>query len=113
MFLCEILMDQQTFSQADDSDIDDNSELDDDGDVEAEEEQVPPFQDILPLKKYHLMQKLKNLKSRLEECNITNDDLNIILKFMNDISYDSLLSLSVNILPTIEKQLAELQSNGK
>ena len=76
-------------------------------------EQPPPFREILPLKKYYLIQRLKNLKSRLDEFNIKNEDLEIVLKFMNNISYNSLVSLSINILPVIEEQLARLQTNDE
>lgn len=76
-------------------------------------EQPPPFREILPLKKYYLIQRLKNLKARLGEFNIKNEDLEIILKFMNNVSYNSLVSLSINILPGIEEQLARLQTNDE
>lgn len=94
------------------NDIEFDPELDSESGGE-EADQSPPFQDILPLKKYYLMQKLKDLKSRLDEFNIKNTDFEIISKFMNDISYNSLLSLSINILPVVEEQLARLQINEK
>lgn len=76
-------------------------------------EEVPPFQEILPLKKYHLIQKLNELKVRLEQYNIVNEDFNTILKFMNNISYNSLLSLSSGIIPVIEDQIARLNNDQK
>jgi len=91
-------------------DADYDSELDGE-DEEMVAEQIPPFQEILPLKKYYLIQKLKKLKSRLDEFDLINEDLNIIMKFMNNISYNSLMSLTINILPVIEEQLARLQTD--
>jgi len=101
-------------NQQDYGDMEYDPELDgEDEDGEMVAEQPPPFREILPLKKYYLIQRLKNLKSRLDEFNIKNEDLEIILKFMNNISYNSLVSLSINILPVIEEQLARLQTNDE
>ena len=100
--------------QQDYGDMEYDPELDgEDESGEMVAEQLPPFREILPLKKYYLIQRLKNLKSRLDEFNIKNKDLEIILKFMNNISYNSLVSLSINILPVIEEQLARLQDNDE
>ncbi len=103
---------QQSYNQdqQDDYDIDYDSELDSE-DEGGEVDTSPPFPEILPLKKYYLIQRLKNLKSRLDECNINNSDLDIILKFVNNISYNSLVSLFINILPVVEEQLARLSTN--
>jgi len=93
-------------------DMDYDPELDgEDGDGSEMVAQAPPFQEILPLKRYYLIEKLKNLKFRLDENNIKNEDLDTILKFVNSMSYSSLVSLSINLLPVIEEQLARLQTN--
>jgi len=122
MFLCHILTEQQqqvppeqatrTAENDDnysDSEVEnyDDSELDDIDD-KINDEQPQPFQELLPLKKFYLMQKLQEFKSRLDEVNIKNNDLEIIIKFMNNISYDALISLSSTIFPVIEQQLARL-----
>jgi hypothetical protein len=104
---------QQNPYQQDYGDMEYDSELDGDEDGGMVAEQPPPFREILPLKKYYLIERLKNLKSRLDEFNIKNTDLEIILKFMNNISYNSLVSLFINILPVIEEQLARLQNNDE
>ena len=49
----------------------------DDGEVE---EQLP-FQEILPLKRYYLIGKLRELKSRMDQNNLQNEDFDIIMKF--------------------------------
>jgi len=81
------------------------------GEGEAVQE-VPPFQEILPMKKYYLVQRLRNLKSTLDQNDIQNQDFDIIMKFVNNVSYDSLVSLSNGIIPVIEDQLARLQTNA-
>jgi len=88
-----------------------------DPDLDAEDEQVvqevPPFQEILPIKRYYLIQRLNDLKARLDHYDIQNDDFEIIIKFMNNLSYNSLLSLSSGIIPVIEDQIARLTTNGQ
>ena len=74
-------------------------------------QEVLPFQEILPMKRYYLMGKLKELKSLLDQNNIQNTDFDIIMKFINNLSYDSLLSLSGGIIPVVEDQLARLTTN--
>jgi len=69
---------QNHYQQDDYDDVDYDSELDSE-DEGGEVDTPPPFPEILPLKKYYLIQRLKNLKSRLDEYNINNTDLNIIL----------------------------------
>jgi hypothetical protein len=76
-------------------------------------EEIPPFQEILPMKRYYLIQKLNNLKTRMDQNNIVNEDFDIIVKFVNNISYNSLVSLSSAIIPVIEDQIARLINNGQ
>jgi len=76
-------------------------------------QEVPPFQEILPMKRYYLIGRLKDLKSRLDQSNIQNEDFDIIMKFINNLSYDSLLSLSSGIIPVVEDQLARLTTNAQ
>lgn len=91
----------------------DDMDYDEDLDADTGDEvsQLPPYQGILPLKKYYLIEKLKNFKSRLDEKNIENKDFDIIIKFMNSMSYNSLVGLTTSILPVIEDQLVRLQNN--
>ena len=72
---------------------------------------VPPFQEILPMKRYYLIGRLNELKSQLDQNNIQNTDFDIIMKFINNLSYNSLVSLSSGIIPVVEDQLARLMKN--
>ena len=83
-----------------------------DSELDAEEApEAPPFQEILPMKRYYLIGRLKELKSRLDQNNIQNTDFDIIMKFINNLSYNSLISLTGGIIPVVEDQLARLTTN--
>lgn len=76
-----------------------------------EMQEAQPFQEILPMKRYYLIGRLKELKSQLDQSNIQNLDFDIIMKFINNLSYNSLVSLSSGIIPVVEDQLARLTKN--
>ncbi len=114
MFLCEILTEQQqAFSKVSKPMVnEDQSKSEDEYDEDLDDvQEAPAFQEILPIKKYYLINRLKELKSRLDQHNIQNEDFNIITKFLNNFSYNSLLSLANGIIPVVEDQLARLPRN--
>ena len=82
-----------------------------DPELDDEMAQEDPFQEILPMKRYYLIGRLKELKTQLDANNIQNDDFDIILKFMNSLSYNSLVSLASGIVPVVEDQIARLKAN--
>lgn len=82
-----------------------------DPELDDEMQEAPPFQEILPMKRYYLIGRLKEFKNRLDQNNIQNDDLDIIMKFINSLSYNSIVSLSSGIIPVVEDQLARLTAN--
>jgi hypothetical protein len=120
MFLCEILIEQQqvlpaapTPQQTTQSVVPTQSETDEyDPELDGNVEEVTPFQEILPMKRYYLIGKMKELKSRLDQNNIQNKDFDIIVKFINNLSYNSLLSLASGIIPVVEEQLTRLTTNA-
>ena len=69
--------------------------------------------EIEPLKKYYLIQKITELRLQLQEHNIRNKDLDNVLKFVDNLSYNTLLSLVNAVLPDIEELLARLAANEK
>ncbi len=81
----------------------------------GEEEQGPPDpgEEIEPIKKYYLNNKLTNLKNTLERNGIFKDELNIILKFQNELSYDLLLILFNNILDELQTETNINNTIGK
>lgn len=83
-----------------------------DPELDAEDlPEAPPFQEILPMKRYYLIGRLRELKSRLDQSNIQNTDFDIIMRFINNLSYNSLVSLTGGIIPVVEDQLARLTTN--
>lgn len=89
-----------------------------DSDLDGEESSdfaAPPVEspEILPLKKYYLIQKIIDLNAKLTQKNIVNSDLDNIMKFMDNLSYNTLLSLITTILPDIEEQLVRIINNEK
>lgn len=70
----------------------------------------PP--DLLPIKKYYVIGKLKELKNQLNEYSLQNDELDTILKFSDNLSYSSLLSMSLVLTDAIAEQIARL-TDGK
>jgi len=78
--------------------------------VQAQEMGIAP--DLMPIKKYYLINRLKELKTQLGEYSIQNDELNIVLKFADNLSYSSLLSIGMILIDFIEQQLARL-TDGK
>ena len=50
------------------------------------------------MSKYVLIKKLRELKYRLEDNNIYIEELNILMKFINSLSYNTILNLSGKIL---------------
>ena len=79
-------------------------------DSEVDSEKYLEFE---ALKKYYLNEKLYKLKSRLDLNGITNNDLDIILKFSNSISYETLLKLTDSIVDIIKIQLKQLEQEVK
>lgn len=60
-----------------------------------------------PLKKYQLITRLYDLKNRLNNEGYSNQDLDTILNFSNELSYETLVTLSKGILAYIDQQLVK------
>jgi len=63
--------------------------------------------ELEPLKKYLLLQKLEDLRDRLERNNMESTSLDTFLKFGKDLSYDTILSVSESFISFLEKQLQQ------
>jgi hypothetical protein len=99
---------------------DETDEYSDEGDLEGEEGNEETFQqqqsespEIEPLKKFYLIQKITDLRAKLQDQNIRNQDLDNILKFTDNLSYVTLLGLTNALLPDLEETLTRLNSNEK
>ena len=74
---------------------------------EMNPEEIPAEEspEMEPLKKFYLVQKLQDLKSRLLQNGITNDDLETVLKFGESFSYAVLLNLANALLKSVESDI--------
>ena len=66
--------------------------------------------EFLPLKKYLLLQRAYDIKSKLDVRSLYSDELETVLKFANELSYDTLSRLLTGVLDHI---LIHLQSLSK
>lgn len=79
-------------------------------DVQVQEEPVEQdddqnFPEFEPLRKFILIQKLRDLDKYLEKENMVSSDLKTLLIFINDLSYDTIVHLSDGIIAYIELEL--------
>ena len=61
--------------------------------------------EITPIKRYYLISKLINLKNKLNQLNLYDENLNLILKFSNSISFSTLVKLTNVLIKDIEKTI--------
>jgi len=85
-----------------------------------EEEQAPVDQsdpgdppEFVHLKKYYLLERLRNLKSRLDTHNVSNDELETIIQFGNEFSYETLVRLADDITDILTVQLSQISREVK
>jgi hypothetical protein len=83
------------------------------GNEETFQQQQSESPEIEPLKKFYLIQKITDLRAKLQDQNIRNQDLDNILKFTDNLSYVTLLGLTNALLPDLEETLTRLNSNEK
>ena len=81
------------------------------GDNDPEEPTEPP--EFKSLKKFHLVSRIQSLKSQLDEVNITSDELELVLKFSIELSYETLVRLTDSITEIIKLRLQEMNKNDK
>ena len=66
--------------------------------------------EFTPLKKYFLIEKLNDLKYKLADRNIVNEDLELIIKFSPSLSYDTLVNLVNTLSEAIQSQLQGIKN---
>jgi len=68
------------------------------------EQQNPELE---PLKKFLLLQKLENLKQRLDQNEIDASGLDTFLRIGNDLSYETILSVANSFVTFFEKHFQQ------
>ena len=71
----------------------------------------PP--EFTALKKHYILNKLKELKAKLDAKNITCEELDAVIMFGVELSYDTLTILSDSIIEFIKQNLQGAKSNDK
>ena len=94
-----------------DDDINASDESSDESSDEAVEEDPESY--LISYKKFFLIQKLNELKGRLEEKGLGISELNTILLFVSDLSYETLLLLTMRILVMVKSYIKESKNNDK
>ena len=79
----------------------------------AGEEEPDPEPYLIPLKKFFLIQKLMAVKGKLDENRMGMTELDSILKFVNELPYETLLLLSDRIIELVKDHIKGITSNGK
>lgn len=69
--------------------------------------------EFMPLKKYYLINKIDDLKSKLKMYGINNIFLDMVYPFFNSLSYATLLLVSDKILLDLERMLEEEITKNK
>ena len=81
---------------------------------QEQEQQGPDIDaEILPLKKYYLTQELTKVRNQLYRAGITRDDLNLVVKFQNFLSYDTLVILADKVFNNIQDDLRSIKNEQK
>ncbi len=72
-----------------------------------EQQEVSPFEVLTPVKRYYLIQKIRDLSDRLNQLNIKNNALNIVITFIDSFSYESLKIIMSQIMDEVKHQMAQ------
>ena len=71
----------------------------------SQDEQQAFEQEIQPLKKVYLINKLNQLKDVLQDNSLTNDDLLLVLKYGPYLTYNTLKLLTIQIVNDLKRSL--------
>lgn len=72
-----------------------------------------PFPEATPMKKFELIMKLSQMRNVLQTNGIYDDDLDLILQFGPELSYETILALSNAIIEKLRKYIAGIKTNDE
>lgn len=64
-----------------------------------------PFPEATPIKKFELLQKVSMMRSNLQLNGIYDDDLDLVLQFGPELSYETILALTNAIIDKLKSSL--------
>ena len=80
---------------------------------EAVQPPEPP-DELVPVRKFRLIKKLNQLQVKLAEYNVKSDDLDTLLLFSKELSYDTLVKISSKLVDDVQTSLKKKgDENGK
>jgi hypothetical protein len=79
-------------------------------DMEQTQQENPELE---PIKKFLLIQKLKELDYKLQQKNMINDSLRTFIDFAENLSFDTILTVSNSFIDFINQQLSQGIENAK
>jgi len=120
MFLCDILVEQHESVQPpvesdvnqQDSSIDQQAPPQQYSDEDEDEEltdESPENEECVPIKRFYLLTKLKKIKDILKQYNIVDSDFDLLLKFVNSLSYNTLLFISDKMIQAVEARIKNVE----
>lgn len=81
--------------------------------MESDPNADPAFPEATPIKKFDLLQKVTFMRNALRGQNIYNDDLDLIIRFGPELTYETLLMLINAIIDQIGQHLSEISNDKK
>ena len=72
-----------------------------------------PFPEATPMKKFELIMKLSQMRNVLQTNGIYDDDLDLVLQFGPELSYETILALSNAIIEKLRKYIARIKTNDE
>jgi len=72
-----------------------------------------PYPEETPLKKFELILKLSQMRSVLQSNGVYDDDLDLILQFAPDLSYETILALSNAVVEKLSKYITGIKNNDQ
>lgn len=91
--------------------LDQNGQPIDQQDMQQEVQPEEPVE-YTSLKKYYLAQKLSDFNVKMKQYNMRNEALETVLKFIDVLSYETLVSLSNNLINTLNAEIERAQQNA-
>lgn len=91
MFLFEQNVDPRMFDQQQQQNVDNGDQA--------------TSQDLIPIKKFVIIQRLQDLRSKLSRYSITDTDLDVVLRFADLLSYDTLYNLSLVLIDKLDQKI--------
>lgn len=103
--LYEYALNEDVMHGDDDDEYDVPIPPEDTAEDESKDELTFDDNELTPIKRYYLINKLTNLKNKLNQVNQYDDNLDLVLQFADSISYATLVKLTKVLIKDINKNI--------